>query len=178
MDGTDSGPTTTVGVTSTLAETALAADDGDALTDEEIAAICAEADNHGEAVSTVAKHDGAQGREHGELVSKVAQSNCGKTDDDDDSESDEPTATEADDTPALTDEEIAAICAEADNHGEGVSTVAKHEGAQGSEHGELVSKVAKSDCGKDGGDDEEETIASANTNKAKKNKKNVGVQGS
>jgi hypothetical protein len=176
MDGIESGPTTTVAVTSTtLADTSLAVEEGDALTDDEIAAICAEAANHGEGVSTVAKDDGAQGREHGELVSKVAKSDCGKTDaDDDDTDSDAPTTTEADDTPGLTDEELEAICDAAENHGEAVSTVAKDKSTVGREHGELVSKMAHSNCGK-GGDDDETTV-SANANKGKKH--NGGVQGS
>ena len=53
--------------------------------------ICEAAENHGEAVSTVAKDKTTVGAEHGAAVSKMAKSDCGKTDanDDDDDDSDE-----------------------------------------------------------------------------------------
>jgi len=117
---------------------------GDALTFEE---VCEDAENHGEAVSTVAKDKTTVGAEHGAAVSEMAKSDCGKTDDDDE----EVEAEEPEDTPTFEE-----ICEAAENHGEAVSTVAKDKTTVGAEHGAAVSEMAKSDCGKTDDDDDEE----------------------
>ncbi|MEO8693283.1 MAG: hypothetical protein ABI658_07180 [Acidimicrobiales bacterium] len=61
--------------------------------------ICDGAENHGEAVSTVAKNKSTVGAEHGAAVSEMAKSDCGKTDasdndqdEDDDDDGDAPAA--------------------------------------------------------------------------------------
>ena len=60
------GPPTTVGGHTTTTIEALASDDdGEALTPDEIAAICAEALNQGVAVSAVAHDKNAVGADHG-----------------------------------------------------------------------------------------------------------------
>ena len=138
----DAGPSlTTTTTTTTLGTTTDAAPVAPGALDTQ--AICDEAENHGEAVSAVAKDPSTTGAEHGAAVSDMAKSDCGKVADDDESEpQSEPESATADD---LTFEQI---CEAAENHGEAVSTVAKDPSTTGAEHGAAVSKMAKSDCGK------------------------------
>jgi hypothetical protein len=176
LDGIGDTSTTTTTVVASDAATA-AGDVPPAWTDEEWAAICDDATNHGDAVSTVAQDPRTTGREHGEAVSAMAHTDCGKTavDSEEDEQEQQPPTTEADVPPAWTEEEWAAICDDATNHGDAVSTVAKDPRTTGREHGAAVSAMAHSDCGKDQGDSNELT----STNNAKRNKnKNGGVQGS
>jgi len=144
----DAGPalTTTTTTTTTIGTTTTSGTPS-ALAALDTAAVCAEADNHGEAVSAVAKDDSTVGAEHGAAVSTMAKSDCGKETVDDETEPQpEP---EAD----LTFEQI---CEAAENHGEAVSTVAKDKTDVGAEHGAAVSKMAKSDCGKTDSDDDDD----------------------
>jgi hypothetical protein len=171
----DAGPalttttTTTIGTTTTtgapLAATALDTD-----------AVCAEAANHGEAVSTVAKDKSTVGAEHGAAVSKMAQSDCGKVAVDD--ETDDQTEPQPEPEDELTFEQI---CEAAENHGEAVSTVAKDKSTVGAEHGAAVSKMAQSDCGKsdanDDDDDDSDEERDAPAAASKSSKKKTGESG-
>lgn len=136
--------TTTLGAfdTSPTAE----ADDGDALTPEE---ICAAAKNHGEMVSGVAHDKSTVGAEHGAAVSEMAKSDCGKKDDEA-VELEIEATDDDDDDEDLTLEEF---CASVKNHGQAVSKVAKDKSNVGAAHGAAVSEMAKSDCGKKHDDD-------------------------
>jgi hypothetical protein len=102
--------------------------------------------NHGDAVSAVAQDHTVTGADHGAAVSRIAQSDCGKTGDDED-EVVEPQgdATQAtDEVPAPEVE-----CPEgAANHGAAVSQVAKDRSTTGAAHGKAVSEMARSNCGK------------------------------
>jgi hypothetical protein len=98
--------------------------------------------NHGEAVSQVAHDHSVQGAEHGQAVSEMAKSDCGKTND----ETVEPQDTEAPTTTVATSE--VECPADVKNHGDAVSQVAHDHSVQGAEHGQAVSEMAKSDCGK------------------------------
>lgn len=151
----DAGPaltttttTTTVGTTTTTTAGPVAA----AALDTQ--AICDEADNHGEAVSTVAKDERTVGAEHGAAVSLMAKSDCGKVADDDENDDNESLPQPE---PEDEDRTFQEICDDADNHGEAVSTVAKDKSKVGAAHGAAVSKMAKSECGKtDGSDDDDD----------------------
>jgi hypothetical protein len=161
----DAGPsltttttTTTIGTTTTT----TAATGAEAAVDDVV--VCnPEADNHGEAVSEVAKNTDTVGAEHGAAVSAMAQSDCGKTEDE---EVIAPESEPADDV---------VVCnPEADNHGEAVSEVAKNKDTVGAEHGAAVSAMAQSDCGKTEGtdsaeDENEERAAHEPAGKSAKN---------
>lgn len=71
----DSTPTTTV---VEMDADAIEVDPSDGLSDAELEIICAEASNHGEAVSAVAHDKTKVGAEHGAAVSAMAQRDCGK----------------------------------------------------------------------------------------------------
>ena len=133
----ESTTTTTTTIATTTAPTTTAAQTAGASTAED-SAICATAANHGEAVSSVATDKSTVGAEHGAAVSEMAQSDCGK-----DAETTVDDGTEA--TDETSDDED---CANATNHGEAVSKVAKDKSTVGAEHGAAVSAMAKSDCGK------------------------------
>jgi hypothetical protein len=173
----DAGPPATVLVETTTTTIGITAtgDDESGLSAEELEAICESASNHGEAVSAVAQDKSTVGAAHGAAVSEMAQSDCGKTDENDD---DTDVAPDSDDESGLSPEELEAICESASNHGEAVSAVAQDKSTVGAAHGAAVSEMAQSDCGKtdendDENDDEETTQQAARENRKKHNTGNV-----
>jgi hypothetical protein len=169
----DSSPTTTVVVETNETADALVVDPSDGLSPEELDVICAEASNHGEAVSAVAHDKTTVGAEHGAAVSAMAHRDCGKTDEETDDETEtveqDADAIEVDPSDGLSDEELAIICAEASNHGEAVSAVAHDKTKVGAEHGAAVSAMAQSNCGKDGDDDDVDSQQARGNSKKNKN---------
>ncbi len=113
-DTTSSETTTGEEPTTSLDETTTTAETTTTLSPEEQA--CADAENHGDFVSDIAKNKDHEGN-HGSVVSEAAKSDCGKkstdddsdddADDDDDSDSDDDTPTTVDDEdgPGKSDEE-------------------------------------------------------------------------
>ena len=135
----DATPLVTTTTTTTTAPTPDATTTAD--TDSEslsVDEICAQATNHGEAVSAIAHDKDNVGAEHGAAVSAMAKRDCGK----DDEEVVEPEATDDE------DQTLEEFCAEVKNHGQAVSKLAKKKDNVGAEHGAAVSERAKSDCGK------------------------------
>jgi hypothetical protein len=94
---------------------------------------------------------------HGARVREAAQSDCGKTDGD---EEPPPGEAEIDATDGLSDEELEVLCADAGSHGEYVSQVARDRVTEtDGNHGARVRDAAQSDCGKSefAGEDEAES---------------------
>jgi hypothetical protein len=152
----DSGPQATIHVTTTSAPTSTAATaDSIAAASVESDVSCETAKNHGAAVSSVAHDEELVGAPHGAAVSEMAQTDCGKTEDDDEIEADSEPADET------TDDDI---CATAKNHGQAVSSVAHDEELVGAAHGAAVSEMAQTDCGKKQESETEEESAESHRN--------------
>ncbi|HEV8296918.1 MAG TPA: hypothetical protein VGQ20_06475 [Acidimicrobiales bacterium] len=137
--------TTTTSSTTTVPSTTTTAGSVTTTTGQSSAAALASTDvvcpegavNHGAAVSEVAKDKSTTGAEHGQAVSAMAQSDCGKQAD-----------LEEDESPTTTTPQEVECPADVRNHGAAVSQVAKDKSTTGAEHGQAVSAMAQSDCGK------------------------------
>ena len=141
-------------------------DAADGLSDDELEVLCAEAGSHGEYVSQVARDQVTETEgNHGARVREAAQSDCGKSGDDEEppsaeAEIEEELESEVDAADGLSDDELEVLCAEAGTHGEYVSQVARDRITEtDGNHGARVRDAAQSDCGKSGdaGEDEAES---------------------